>query len=65
VDEVERWDIMWALADDKPERLLENLHVTNRDLYSAICSIISILLTIRVSSATSERDLSAMRRVQF
>ena len=34
VDEVERWNIRWALADDKPERLLDTPHVTNLDLYS-------------------------------
>jgi len=36
VDEVERWKIGWALVDDKPERLLETLHATNRDLCSSI-----------------------------
>jgi hypothetical protein len=34
VDEVERWNMRWALADDKPERLLDTLHVTNLDLFS-------------------------------
>ena len=33
VDEVERWKIRWALVDDRPERLLDTLHATNRDLY--------------------------------
>ena len=32
-DEVERWNIRWLLVDDKPERLLDTLHVANRDLY--------------------------------
>jgi len=32
VDEVERWDIRLTLVDDKPERLLDVLHVANRDL---------------------------------
>ena len=64
VDEVERWEIRWAFVDDKPERLLDTLHATNRDLYPAIYTIISILLTTSVSSATSERSLSAMRRVK-
>jgi hypothetical protein len=31
VDEVERWNIRWVLADDKPERLLDTLYVTNLD----------------------------------
>ena len=64
VDEVESWKFGWALVDDKPERLLDTLHVTNRDLCSSIYSIISILLTISVSSATSDRSFIAMRRVK-
>jgi len=32
-DEVERWKIRWVLVDNKPERLLDTLHTTNRDLY--------------------------------
>jgi hypothetical protein len=43
VDEVERWKIRWALVDAKLERLLDTLHATNRDLYPAIYSIISII----------------------
>ena len=42
LDEVDRWKISWALVDDKPERLLHTLHATNRGLYLAIYSIISI-----------------------
>jgi hypothetical protein len=64
VDEVERWTIRWALVYDNPERLLDTLHSTNRDLYTAIYSLISILLTIPVSSVTSARSVSAMRRVK-
>jgi hypothetical protein len=33
MDEVERWKIRWALVDEKPERLLDTLYATNRDLY--------------------------------
>ena len=35
VDEVERWKIRTARADDDPERLLDILHATNRYLYPA------------------------------
>ena len=63
MDEVECWKIRLALVDAKPERLLDTLHATNRDLYPAIYSIICILLTMPVSSATSERSFSAIRRV--
>ena len=64
VNEVERWKIRWALVDDKPERLLHTLHATKRDLYTAIYSIISILVTMPVSSATCERSFSAIRLVK-
>ena len=64
VYEVERWDIRWALVDDKPERLLDTLHATNRDLNTRLYSISSTLLTMPASSATSERSFSAMRRVK-
>ena len=60
VDDVFRW----ALVDDKPEILLDTLHATNRDLYPAIYSTISILLTLSVSSATSEISLSGRRLVK-
>jgi hypothetical protein len=64
VDEVERWKIRWALVDTKSERLPDTLHAKTRDLYPVIYSIISILLTMLVSPATSERDLSAMISVK-
>jgi hypothetical protein len=37
-----RLKIRWALVDDKPERLLDTLHATNRDLYPAIYTISSV-----------------------
>ena len=58
VDEVERWNIRWALVDDDPERLLDTLHATNRGLYPAIYSIIGILLTCPVSSSTMQERCS-------
>jgi hypothetical protein len=42
VDDVERWEIRWALVDDKPEILLDTLHATNRDLYPAIYTASSV-----------------------
>jgi hypothetical protein len=59
VYEVERWKIGWALVDLLIRQRDYTLHATNRDFY-----IISILLTIPVSSTTSERSFSAMRRVK-
>jgi hypothetical protein len=64
VDDVDCWKIGWALVDAKPEGLLDTLHATNRDLYPATDSIISILLTMLVYSATGERSFSVMRRLK-
>jgi hypothetical protein len=36
VDEAERWKMRRVLVDDKPERLHDTLHATNRDLYPAV-----------------------------
>ena len=55
-------EIRCTLVDDKTERLL---HATNRGLYPVIYNIISILLTMPVSSATSERSFSPTRRMKF
>jgi hypothetical protein len=49
VDDVFRW----ALVDDKPKILLDTLHATHRDIYQAIYSIISVLLTL----LSNKRDI--------
>ena len=36
VDEAECWKRRRVLVDDKPERLHDTLHATNRDLYPAV-----------------------------
>jgi hypothetical protein len=46
----------WALVDDKPKILLDILHAINRDLYPAIYSIISILLTL-MGAISNKQDL--------
>ena len=42
VEEVERWNIRWALVDGKPERLLETLHATNPDLNTRLYTASSV-----------------------
>lgn len=64
VDVVERLENQVGSVDDQPERLLDSLHATNRYLYPNIYSIISILLEMSVSSATSDRSFNAIRRVK-
>ncbi|XP_063416002.1 zinc finger MYM-type protein 1-like [Mytilus trossulus] len=63
-DEITRWKARWSIEDNRPDRLLGVLNVTNADLYPSVYRIIWILLTMPVSSATSERSFSAMRRVK-
>ena len=47
----------------KPQTLLDTLNVTNQD-YPNIYAIFTVLITMSVSSASSERSFSAMRRVE-
>ena len=48
----------------KLQTLLETLNVRNQDLYPNIYAIFTVLITMPVSSASSERSFSAMRRVK-
>ena len=48
----------------KPQTLLETLNVTNQDWYSNIYAIFTVLITMPMSSASSERSFSVMRRVK-
>ena len=60
-----RWKTRWNMVDgQKPQTLLETLNVTNQDLYPNIYAIFTVLITMPVSSASSERSFSAMRRVK-
>ena len=51
---------MWALVDDKPKILLDTLHATNRDIYPAIYSIISVLLTL----LSNKRDIFMWKEIR-
>ena len=48
----------------KPKTLLETLNATNQDLYLNIYAIFTVFIIMPVSSASSERKFSAMRRVR-
>jgi hypothetical protein len=50
--------------EQKPQTLLETLNVTNQDLYPNMYAIFTVLITMPVSLASSERSFSAMRRVK-
>ncbi|VDI06908.1 Hypothetical predicted protein [Mytilus galloprovincialis] len=64
-EEVERWIVRWDIAaDPKPSTLSETLPVTNCDLYPNIYICLLILVTMPVTTATSEMSFSVMRRVK-
>ena len=48
----------------KPHTLLQTLNVTNQDLHPNIYAIFILLITMPVSSASSERSFSAIRCVK-
>ena len=44
--------------------MIDILNETNKDIYPGIFFILSIFLTMPVSSSSSERSFSAMRRIK-
>jgi hypothetical protein len=61
LDEVARWKTRWNMVNgQKPQTLLETLNITNQDLYA----ILTVLITMPVSLASSKRSFSAMFRVK-
>ena len=65
-NEILRWQTKWPHStDEKPvTHLTETLQHANPDLYPNVVTIINILLTMPVSTATPERSFSTMRRVK-
>ncbi|XP_068675681.1 52 kDa repressor of the inhibitor of the protein kinase-like [Montipora foliosa] len=64
-NEILRWQTKWSHStEEKPVALTETLQHANPDLYPNVVTIITILLTMPVSTATPERSFSTMRRVK-
>ena len=64
-NEILRWQTKWShSSDEKPVTLTKTLQHANPDLYPNVVTIITILLTMPVSTATPERSSSTMRRVK-
>ena len=64
-NEILRWQTKWShSSDEKPVTLTETPQHANPDLYPNVVTIITILLTMPVSTATPERSFSTMRRVK-
>ena len=65
VNEILRWQTKWSHStDEKQVTLTKTLQLANPDLYPDVDTIITILLTMPVSTATLERSFSTMRRVK-
>ena len=64
-NEIVRWKARWALAErEKPNNLEDTLGCTSEDLYPNVSTVLTILLTMPVSTATPKRSFSTMRRVK-
>ena len=64
--EIERWQVKWRgqEASDCPTSIGDTLSETNNILYPNIYTILKILLTMPVTSATAERSFSALKRIK-
>ena len=56
-NEIVRWKARWALAEgEKPNNLEDTLSCTSEDLFPNVATMLTILLTMPVSTATPERS---------
>ncbi|VDI33904.1 Hypothetical predicted protein [Mytilus galloprovincialis] len=64
--EVQRWQRRWSSPDviEKPKYLKASLSVTNKELYPSIFAIFAILVTMPVTTSTTERSFSSLRRLK-
>jgi hypothetical protein len=62
--EIARWRTRWNITphDQMPTSLCETLDAVNPVLYPSIDTILCIILTMLVTSATAERSFSVLRR---
>ena len=64
-NEILRLQTKWSYSTDKkPVTLTETLQHANQDLYPNMVTIITILVTMPVSTATPKRSFSTMYRVK-
>ena len=64
-NKIVRWKARWTLAEgEKPNNLEDTLSCTSEDLYLDVATVLTILLTMPVSTATPERSFSTKRRVK-
>ena len=65
-NEILRWQTKWSHSTDKKtsDTHRDSLQHANPNLYPNMVTIITILVTMPVSTATPERSFSTMRRVK-
>ena len=63
---IARWRTRWNITprDQMPTSLCETLDAVNPVLYPSIDTILCIMLTMLVTSATAERSFSVLRRLK-
>ena len=63
---IARWRTRWSITprDQMPTSLCETLDAVNSVLYPSIDTILCIMLTMPVTSATAERSFSVLRRLK-
>ena len=64
--DIARWRTRWSITprDQMPTSLCEILDAVNPVLYPSIDTILCIMLTMPVTSATAERSFSVLRRLK-
>jgi len=66
VSEVQRWENKWKKEDvsTAPSSAIKALCACHADIYPNVYILLTVLVTLPVSTATSERSFSTMRRLK-
>ena len=62
--EVPRWRARWAITEDRSSKLANTLARTNKCIYPAIHIILTVLITMPTSYATSESAFSTKKGIK-
>jgi hypothetical protein len=59
-----RWKCKWQNVTEKPSTLIDTLKHAKPEWYPNIYRAVTVLLTMPVTSATTERSFSALKRIK-
>ena len=62
--EMVRWKCKWQNVTEKPSTLIDTLKHAKPELYPNIHRAVKVLLTMPVTSANTERSVSALKRIK-